>query len=194
MNETRLTPDLLPEPTLRRQPWYLAYLTTLRNKGVEYVSSRRIAQDLDVQASQIAKDLSVLDIKGKTRIGYEVNALEARLRDFLGFGHRHNAVMVGVGSLGAALMRDSGLLRYGLKIVGGVDTDPALVGTDIDGVPVWMPEQLPRLVKEHQISIAIIAVPIEAAQSAADSAVEAGIRALWNFTPTRIRVDRGVVF
>ena len=90
-------------------------------------------------------------------------------------------------------MRDSGLLRYGLKIVGGVDTDPALVGTDIDGVPVWMPEQLPRLVKEHQISIAIIAVPIEAAQSAADSAVEAGIRALWNFTPTRIRVDRGVV-
>jgi len=97
--------EILPEPTLRRLPWYLAYVSLLRSRKVEYVSSTAIARELNVDASQIAKDLSFLNIKGKTRIGYEVAGLEAELKDFLGFDKSHNAVIVGVGSLGAALIR-----------------------------------------------------------------------------------------
>ena len=96
----------------------------LRWNGVEYVSSTQISKELSVDASQIAKDLSFLNIKGKTRIGYEVASLERGLQDFLGFLKKHNAVIVGTGSLGAALMADSGLHNYGLNIVAGFDINP----------------------------------------------------------------------
>lgn len=183
----------LPEPTLRRLPWYLALLTTLRGRQVEYVSTTRMAEELEVAPSQIAKDLSFLNIRGKTRIGYHVDTLETALREFLGFDRHHNAVMVGAGSLGAALMADTGLQRYGLNIVAGIDVNPAITGTSINGIEIFGPEALTSLATGLDISIGVVAVPVEAAQEAADSIVAAGIRAIWNFTPTRIRVPEGVV-
>lgn len=179
---------ILPEPTLRRLPWYLAYLATLKARNVTHVSSTQIARELNVDASQIAKDLYFLSIRGKTRIGYEVAALESKLRDFLGFDRRHNAVIVGVGSLGAALMSDQGLQRYGLNVVAGVDIAPELQGTQVAGIPVVSPAQLPQLVKKLGVSVGILTVPFDAAQDVADELVAAGVRALWNFTPRRIRV------
>lgn len=195
MNEqtTPALPNLLPEPTLRRLPWYLAYVAMLRLEGVEKVSSRRLAEDLAVDASQIAKDLSFIKIKGKTRIGYDVAELETVLQEFLGFAQCHNAVMVGAGSLGGALMCDSGLNHYGLNIVAGIDTDARVVNTRIKGIPVYPPAELPELVKRLGILIGIIAVPVEQAQDVADNLVSAGIKALWNFTPRRIRVKPGIV-
>lgn len=184
---------LLPEPTLRRLPWYLAYVAMLRQEGVENVSSRTLARDLAVDASQIAKDLSFINIRGKTRIGYDVAELEAALKAYLDFGISHNAVMVGVGSLGAALMRDTGLLHYGLKIVAGIDTNPAVVGREINGIKIYSPGELPNLVEMLGIRIGIIAVPVEKAQDVADRLVDAGIKALWNFTPRRIVVADGIV-
>ena len=153
----------------------------------------RIAEALDVDPSQIAKDLSFLGIRGKTRIGYQVDALESKLRDFLGFGREHNAIMVGVGSLGAALIADSGLQRYGLNIVAGVDINPSLTGTQINGVEIYPTDRLPELVERLNAVIGIIAVPVESAQEASDRLAEAGIKAIWNFTPSRIRVPEGVV-
>ncbi len=187
------TPDLLPEPTLRRLPWYLAYLTTLRNASVEYISTTRIAEALDVDPSQIAKDLSFLGIRGKTRIGYQVMMLERALRDYLGFDRRHNAIMMGAGSLGAALIADSGLHRYGLNIVAGADVNPAIIGKRIGGVEIFDATDTARLVREFDIKIGIIAVPVECAQEVADRLANAGIQAIWNFTPSRIRVPEGVV-
>jgi redox-sensing transcriptional repressor len=182
-----------PEPTLRRLPWYLALLTTLRKEDVEYVSSTRIAAEVGVDSSQIAKDLSFLNIKGKTRIGYEVAVLEQRLRTFLGFGERHNAVMVGVGNLGSALMADAGLQPYGLNIVAGFDVNPAIVGTKICGIPVYHISELQRVSQELNVSIAGVTVPVGEAQSVAETIMDAGIQALWNFTPCRIRVRENVV-
>ena len=187
------SPDVLPEPTLRRLPWYLAYLATLRDKNEEYVSSTHIAQDLKVAPSQIAKDLSFLGLKGKTRIGYSVQELEMALRRFLGFSQRHNALIVGTGSLGAALIADSGLQRYGLNIVVGIDTNPALIGKSISGVNVFGPDKLPELVKSLDITIGIVAVPVQSAQRVTDSLVAAGVKAVWNFTPTRLAVPENVV-
>lgn len=187
------TGSQLPEPTLRRLPWYLAFLTTLRHESVEYVSSTRIAAEVGVDASQIAKDLSFLNIKGKTRIGYEVAGLERTLRSFLGFDRTHNAVIVGAGSLGSALMADRGLHPYGLNIVAGFDIDPAVVGTDICGVRVYHSARMAEIVRRRDVSIGVVTVPVEYAQEVAEIIMDAGIRAIWNFTPCRIRVREGVV-
>ncbi|MEE1207024.1 MAG: redox-sensing transcriptional repressor Rex [Muribaculaceae bacterium] len=186
-------PAILPEPTLRRLPWYLAYLTTLRHEDVEHVSSTHIAAAVGVDASQIAKDLSFLNIRGKTRIGYEVAVLERTLRRFLGFAERHNAVVVGAGSLGSALMADRGLHPYGLNIVAGFDVDPAVCGTEKCGVRVHHIDKLAKIAKRQDISIAAVTVPVECAQQVAETIMDAGIRAIWNFTPCRISVRPGFV-
>lgn len=183
----------LPEPSLRRLPWYLAYLSTLRHAAVEYISTTQIARALNVDPSQIAKDLSFLGIRGKTRIGYRVDELEGSLRDFLGFDRRHNAIMVGAGSLGAALIADSGLQRYGLNIVAGVDVNPQITGTKICGVDIFPLDSLNDIVANFHAKIGVIAVPVEAAQDVANQLAEAGIKAIWNFTPSRIIVPDDVV-
>lgn len=183
----------LPEPTLRRLPWYLAYLTTLRGGDDDYISTTRIADALHVDPSQIAKDLSFLGIRGKTRIGYHVEALRCKLRDFLGFDRCHNAVMAGCGSLGGALLADKGLQRYGLNIVAGLDIDPAITGTQVNGVPVYHIDRACEVIRNYGIAIGILAVPVEAAQTAANILADAGVRAIWNFTPSRIHVNDSVV-
>ncbi len=194
MSDTASTSRIiLPEPTIRRLPWYLAYVSMLHADNVEYVSSTQIAKELNVDSSQIAKDLSFLNIKGKTRIGYEVKSLERELRGFLGFKTIHPTIILGCGSLGSALIQDVGLQRYGLKIVAGFDINPEIVGTTICGVPIFDIADIESPRRLHKAEIAIIAVPVEKAQDAADTAIAAGIKALWNFTPFRIRATEDIV-
>lgn len=194
MSDTRnISRDMLPEPTLRRLPWYLAYVKTLDSKHQEYVSSTQIAKRLNVDSSQIAKDLSFLNIKGKTRIGYEVHPLTKVLNEFLGFKHRHNAFLIGTGSLGSALMRDLGLMQYGLNIVAGFDINPEIIGSYVGDIPIYDFSELPSRQRSTGVSIAIIAVPFENAQDVANALIDSNIKAIWNFTPYRIKVPRNIV-
>ena len=186
-------PIILPEPTLRRLPWYLAYVEILKARGESHVSSTRIARALSVDASQIAKDLSFLNIRGKTRIGYEVATLAESLQDFLGFRSPHQAYVMGVGSLGRALINDSGLANYGLQIVAGFDVNPEVLGRKDLGVPLYHPDRIDEVMESLPADICILTVPAEGAQEAADTAVAAGMRAIWNFTPYRVKVAEGVV-
>ena len=183
----------VPEPTLRRLPWYLAYLKLLRGCGETVVSSTRISEEIGVAPGQVAKDLSYVNISGKTRVGYEVDALIGILDDFLGFTCAHRALLFGVGQLGAALMRDAGLGQYGLNIVAGFDVRPELIGSTIGGIPVFHLDELPQRIHTQNATIAIITVPVEVAQRVTDLVLACGIRALWNFTPFRIRVPQGIV-
>ncbi len=187
------TKVILPEPTLRRLPWYLAYVNLLHLQKVEYVSSTQIAKDINVDASQIAKDLSFLNIKGKTRIGYEVETLVNELSDFLGFRVVHKAFMIGVGSLGSALIQDQGLSQYGLNIVAGFDINPKVVGKTICGVPIFGMDELDQKQKEYDTEIGILAVPVEHAQDATDTMIACGLQAIWNFTPFRIKASSDIV-
>ena len=183
----------LPEPTLRRLPWYLAYLKLLKDKGEEYVSSTQISKEINVDASQIAKDLSFINISGKTRVGYEVNSLVEVLEDFLGFTKTHRAFILGAGSLGAALLHDNGLEQYGLQVVAAFDVNPNKIGTVINGIPVYHIDELQKYRQEMNVSIGILTVPVDKAQAVADRIIECGIKAIWNFTPFRIRVPHNIV-
>ncbi len=183
----------VPEPTLRRLPWYLAFIKILKNKGETYVSSTQIAKEINVDSSQVAKDLSFVNVSGKTRVGYEVDSLIEVLEDFLGFTSSHKAFLFGVGSLGAALLHDSGLSQYGLEVVAGFDTKKALAGTSINGIPVFHISEFEQKQQELGAKIGILTVPVEKAQEVADLLIAGGIKAIWNFTPFRIRVPENIV-
>ena len=183
----------IPEPTLRRLPWYLSSAKLMREKGETYVSSTQISRQINIDASQIAKDLSYVNISGRTRVGYEIDRLVDVLEDFLGFTNLHRAYLFGVGSLGGALLRDSGLAHFGLEIVGGFDVNPELVGTEINGIPIYHTDEFERRMETDGVRIGVLTVPINIVQEITDKMVEGGIKAVWNFTPFRIRVPEGIV-
>ncbi len=183
----------IPEPALRRLPWYLSYVKLLKKQDQTHVSSTQIAKKINVSASQIAKDLSYVDISGKTRVGYDIDLLIAVLEDFLGFTKIHNAVIFGVGSLGAALLSDSGLEQYGLKLFAGFDVDESIVGNEINNVPIFHSDDFLDKNKELMAQIGVLTVPSGIAQQVADYMIEGGIKAIWNFTPFRITVPEGIV-
>lgn len=185
--------DKVPEPTLRRLPWYLSNVKLMKEQGETYVSSTQISKQINVDASQIAKDLSYVNISGRTRVGYEIDALIEVLERFLGFTKMHKAFLFGVGSLGGALLRDSGLHHFGLEIVGAFDINPGLVGKEINGIPIYHSDEFEIKMKSCDVNIGVLTVPINIAQEITDKMIAGGIKAVWNFTPFRIRVPENIV-
>ena len=165
----------------------------MKEKGEKYVSSTQISRQINIDASQIAKDLSYVDISGRTRVGYEVDLLIQVLEDFLGFTNLHKAYLFGVGSLGGALLRDSGLSHFGLQIVGAFDINPNLVGTTVEGIPIYHTDEFEERRAKDGVKIGVLTVPINIAQDITDKMVAGGIQAVWNFTPFRIRVPETIV-
>lgn len=185
--------DKVPEPTLRRLPWYLSNIKLMKERGERFVSSTQISSEINMDASQIAKDLSYVNISGRTRVGYEIDALIDVLENFLGFTNIHKAFLFGVGSLGGALLRDSGLKHFGLEIVAAFDVNPELVGKSIDGIPVYHSDCFEEKMKSYSVRIGVLTVPISIAQEITDKMISGGIKAVWNFTPFRIRVPENIV-
>ena len=185
--------DKVPEPTLRRLPWYLSNIKLMKEKGEQYVSSTQISKEINIDASQIAKDLSYVNISGRTRVGYNIDALIEVLVSVLGFTNMHKAFLFGVGSLGAALLRDSGLHHFGLEIVAAFDVNPELVGKDLNGIPIFHSDDFEAKMKEYDVNIGVLTVPINIAQEITNKMVDGGIKAVWNFTPFRIRVPENIV-
>src|SRR5574344_157694 len=179
-DKLRIT-EKVPEPTLRRLPWYLSNAKLMRDNGEIFVSSTQISKETSIDASQVAKDLSYMNISGRTRVGYEINDLIDELESFLGFTKMHKAFLFGVGSLGGALLRDSGLSQFGLQIVAAFDVNPALVGTAINGIPIYHSDEFEQKVEEYGVNIGVLTVPIEIAQQITNKMVEGGLKAVWNF-------------
>ncbi len=168
--------DKVPEPTLRRLPWYLSNIKLMKEKGEQYVSSTQISKEINIDASQIAKDLSYVNISGRTRVGYNIDALIEVLESFLGFTNMHKAFLFGVGSLGAALLRDSGLHHFGLEIVAAFDVNPELVGKDLNGIPIFHSDDFEAKMKEYDVNIGVLTVPINIAQEITNKMVDGGIK------------------
>lgn len=191
--KSRKQTKTIPEPTLRRLPWYLSHVKLEYARGQRQVSSTSIAAGVGVEPSLVAKDLSYVQLQGRTRVGYQAQSIIEVLEEFLGFTQTHRAFLLGVGSLGGALLADRGLRQFGLEIVAGFDIDPDVVGTNIGEIPVYHIEELEERMHSEQVQIAILTVPIKQAQVVADLLAEKGFKAIWNFTPVRIRMPEQVV-
>ncbi len=178
--------------TIRRLSVYTRCLLRLEEDGVKTVSSQELAERFNLNSAQVRKDLAYFGEFGVRGIGYYVSGLKAELQRILGLDREWPVALVGFGNLGSALVRYKGFSRQGFRIVAIFDDDPAKAGREVNGIPVFTTPDLPREVRARGVQIGIIAVPPEAAQSVADHLVEAGIKAVLNFAPARIRVPRDV--
>ena len=182
-----------PLPTIRRLPTYLACLRRYLADGSSFVSSARIAQELGLESIQVRKDLGVTGLTGQPRIGFDINALINAIELFLGWDNATDAFIVGAGNLGSALVGYEGFPGYGLNIVGLFDIDPARVGTEIHGHPVFHIDRLIELAWRMHVHLGILTVNAEAAQHTTDMLVDAGMNAIWNFTPITLTVPDGII-
>lgn len=183
----------VPEPSVRRMPQYLHLVRVLQAQGEENVSAPTIARLLNFDPTQVVKDLSYTGVSGKQRVGYSTVELVNALEDFLGFNRPREAFLVGAGFLGSALIQYQGFRESGMKIVAAFDVDKRKFGTDICGVPVFDLEKFRDLASRLHISIGIITTPSGVAQSIADLMVVWGIKAIWNFAPTALKVPEHII-
>jgi redox-sensing transcriptional repressor len=182
----------IPEMTVRRLSVYTRCLQQLEEDGVKTVSSQELAERFNFNSAQVRKDLAYFGEFGVRGIGYYVSGLKAELQRILGLDREWPVALVGLGNLGSALFHYKGFARQGFRIVVVIDDDPAKIGRDIESVPIVASRDMAREIKTRSVQIAIVAVPPEAAQAVTEQLVAAGIKAVLNFAPTRLRVGRDV--
>lgn len=179
---------------LERYPFYLKYFKELQKEGIETISSPKIAKVLGYSEEQIRKDLQAISNEpGRPKKGRSVEKLIDTLETFLGYRDTTTAVIIGCGHLGQALLNYPNFQEMGLAVVGGFDTNPDLIGKEINGKPIHAMSELGEVVLAQKVKVAIITVPAQYAQEAIDEAVQAGIHGIWNFAPTHVTVPYHIV-
>ena len=180
----------MSKATLRRLPSYLRYLYSLGRQNVPTVSSTTIANGLGLNPVQVRKDIALVSsVAGKPKTGYITKELIADLEGYLGYHNTRDAVLVGAGGLGRAILGYDGFRNYGLNIMAAFDVNENVIGTEVNGKPVYEMDKLESVVKRFKIRIGIICVPSISAQSIADKMVEAGIKAIWCFAPVHLNLS-----
>ena len=173
---------------IRRLPRYLRKLDDLASKGEERISSGELGRQMGLTPSQIRQDFSCFGEFGQQGYGYNINSLRKEIGQILGTYRDYSAILVGPGHLGTALLENFEYIIEGYTFLGAFDIRSETIGTEIGGYPVYDVETMGDFVKEHKVDIAILTLPRDAAQKLTDVLVEAGIRAIWNFTNVELDV------
>lgn len=178
----------LSSNAVRRLPRYLRQLDILREQGVESISSGELGRLMGLTASQIRQDLSNLGTFGHQGFGYDVAHLADELAGILGTQNNYSAVLIGAGRLGRTLLLNLPYVTQGYTFLGVFDNDPNTVGEKIGGYAVMDVADAPGFIRANKVDIAILTVPMTAAQELTDMLVSTGIRGIWNFTNTELDV------
>ena len=182
----------ISKSVLKRLPGYLAYLKTLPVNGSPYISATALANALGMGEVQVRKDLAMVSDGGRPKIGYNRLALIDDIEQFLGYDNTTDAVLIGAGKLGQALLGYSGFEAYGLNILAAFDAKPVADKSD-EGTPIYPMEQLESFFKSNKVLMAIITVPAVHAQTVCDRLIACGIKAIWNFAPTHLEVPENIL-
>ena len=177
---------------LKRLPGYLAYLKSMPDSAPANISATALANALDMGEVQVRKDLAIVSDGGRPKVGYQREALIDDIEQFLGYDNTTDAVLIGAGKLGLALMAYSGFDAYGLNIQAAFDVSPAMEKTE-DGQPIYHISKLTHYCKLHKVLMGIITVPAAAAQEVADQLIAGGVKAIWNFAPTHLDVPPNIL-
>lgn len=192
-NKRKPVNDQVSELTTNRLSVYLRCLNQLEAAGVETISSQALAEQFNLNAAQIRKDLAYFGEFGVRGVGYWVKDLKRHLRQILGLDRKLRVAVVGAGNLGLALADYQGFRREGFEIIALFDVSDEKIGDESrSGVPIFDLKELRRVARKDHIDIAVIAVPAESAQGVLDQIVAAGVKAVLNFSPGTLKVPPGV--
>ena len=175
---------------IRRLPRYYRHLTDLHAASAERISSSALGKSMGLTASQIRQDLSCFGEFGQQGYGYNVEKLRGEIADILGMNQGHSAVVLGAGNLGRALIENFHFERSGFLLAAAFDVEPALVGRELSGVPIYHIDTLERYLSETPASVGVLTVPRSVAASIAERLVQAGVKGIWNFTNTELAVSK----
>lgn len=167
---------------IRRLPRYLRKLDELEKSGISRISSGELGQQLGLTPSQIRQDFSCFGEFGQQGYGYNVTALRTQIATILGLDRGFSAVLIGVGNIGRALVDNFCFSSWGCHLCAAFDIDPRLIGTTMNGIPVYSMEQLETYLKENSVDVAVLTVPKEVAIKVTERLTSCGIEAIWNFT------------
>ena len=184
--------DDVPSVVVDRLPQYVRILSQLLAEGVQVANSQQLGDKLQITPAQIRKDLSYFGRFGKQGRGYQVARLLEELKQILGLTYRWNVAVVGVGRLGRAILNYPGFTPDGFQIVAALDANPDTIGQTVGGLTVAAVDDLAAVVRQQQISISIVAVPIAHTQAVIDRVVACGVRAILNYAPIAPQVPPGV--
>ena len=171
---------------VNRLPRYHRYLGQLRREGILRISSGELSERMGVTASQIRQDLNCFGGFGQQGYGYHVQYLYDTIGELLGANEQYSAVFVGFGHLGHSLAGSAMLERRGIQKLAIFETNPSLVGSFSDGLPILDYAQMEDWCRTHQVTIGILAVPREQAEAAAVALAKAGVKGIWNFSDTEL--------
>ncbi|HIS59082.1 MAG TPA: redox-sensing transcriptional repressor Rex [Candidatus Faecousia faecipullorum] len=177
----------ISKSVLKRLPVYLTYLKNLPESAPPNISATAMATALGMGEVQVRKDLAMVSDGGRPKIGYLRESLIDDIEQFLGYDNTTDAVLIGAGKLGQALMGYQGFADYGLNILAAFDINPKTDHSD-EGKPIYPIEKLTAFCRSHKVLMGILTVPAEHAQEAADLLIACGIKAIWNFAPTHLDV------
>ncbi|MHB1768132.1 MAG: redox-sensing transcriptional repressor Rex [Phycisphaerae bacterium] len=183
----------IPNPAVYRLSFYLRQLESFRRGDRHTISSKQLGEALGYSDAQVRKDLAYFGQFGHPGIGYRVDDLIQQLKKILGTDKIWNVLLVGAGNLGRALLAYKGFVRKGFRMVAIFDTDATKVGRKIGELQIRSDQDIATVVSELQIRVAMLAVPVEAAQGVADQLVGAGIKGILNFAPVALNVPADVV-
>ena len=172
---------------LKRLPSYLAYLKNIDNPDTPYISATTLANALGMGDVQVRKDLAMVSEGGRPKVGYLRESLIEDIEQFLGYDNTTDAVLIGAGKLGQALMDHKGFEEYGLNILAGFDIDPKVDQTE-DGHPIYPMEKLESFCRTNKVLMGIITVPAPYAQEVCDQLIKCGIKAIWTFATVHLEV------
>lgn len=185
--------DKIPRATIERLPLYYRCLDKMDTfEDVDVVSSKDLGGKLDIPSTQVRKDLSYYGEFGRRGVGYNVSDLKRSVGKILGVDRTWKSILVGAGNLGRALVNYGSFSMMGLEISHVFDNDLSKIGNLINDRKVESIQNMEDIVQKEDIKLGIISVPADAAQEVADLMVEAGIKAIWNFAPTRLYVPDSI--
>lgn len=186
--------DSISELTISRLSIYLRCVDQLLEAGLETVSSQELAKRFNLNSAQIRKDLAYFGEFGVRGVGYNVRELRQYIIEILGLDRERRLVIVGAGNLGMALCHYSGFSKGNFLVVGVLDSDPTRIGDATPaGLLVEDAERLPEIITQRRVEIGVITTTPAAAQAVCDRMVQAGLRTVLNFAPTRVRAPEHVL-
>ncbi len=184
--------DRIPEAVIHRLPKYYRYLSDLAQKGIDRISSKKMSTDMNLNASQIRRDLNCFGGFGQQGYGYQVGKLKDEIKKILGLNRTYSVIIIGTGNIGQALINYLGFEKEGYVIKALFDIDRDLMGKEINGKKIYPMDYFPEYIKNNKVDMGFISTPKEAAQSSADLLMRHGIKAIWNFAPIDVAVADGV--